>query len=174
MDALQILDLLDESRERLLVAIAPLPDEALERPGVMGDWSVKDILAHLAAWESELVTGLMHINQGQKPARMLEAFQRVDEYNAERYAENKDRELNRVFDDFQNVRLQLEQWLEEFSERDLTDPNHYPWSRGVALAHIVKENSYGHEDEHLPAIESFAGRWVAEHGPAEENLQPDE
>lgn len=160
----EIIEQLDDNRERLLVAIEELPDEALQEAGAMGDWSVADILAHITAWESELVTGLMRINQGKKPAKMIAAFEDVDGYNARVYEENKDRDIERIFDDLQGVRVQLEQWLEEFSEKDFSDPQRYPWSNGITLAHIIKENSYGHDAEHLPHIESFAERWLAEHG----------
>lgn len=159
-----IQDKLDENRERLLVALEPLPDEALEEPGAMDDWSVTDILAHLTAWESELVTGLMRIKQGKTPTKMIAAFEDVDGYNARRYKENKGRDIDRIFDDLQGVRVQLEQWLEEFSDRDLTDPKRYHWSEGITLAHIIKENSFGHDEEHTPQIEDFAKRWLSEHG----------
>ncbi|MFZ0548182.1 MAG: DinB family protein [Candidatus Promineifilaceae bacterium] len=161
MKVSEILDQLDENREKLLVAIEPLPDEALLESGAMGDWSIADILAHLTAWESEMVTGLMQIKQGKKPTRMLEAFNDVDGYNARRYEENKGRDIDRIFDDLQGVRLQLEQWLEEFSDKDMSDPKRYNWSEGQTLAHIVEENSFGHDAEHLPEIESFAERWLA-------------
>jgi hypothetical protein len=162
MKVSEIQDKLDEHRERLLVAIEPLPDEALLEPGVMGDWSIADILAHLTAWESEMVTGLMRIKQGKKPAKMIEAFDDVDGYNARRFEENKGRDIERIFDDLQGVRVQLEQWLEEFSEKDLSDPKRYEWSPGLTLAHIIEENSYGHDAEHVEDIERFAAKWLAE------------
>lgn len=162
MQATEIHDELDRQRERLLLALEPLPDEALTAPGVMDDWSVADILAHLVAWESELVTCLMHINQGKRPTQMLAAIADVDGYNARRFQENQGRPLDAIFDDLQGVRLQLEQWLEEFSERDLNDLQRYPWAEGrITLAQIIEENSFGHEAEHLPAIEAFAARWPA-------------
>ncbi len=160
----EILEELDNSRERLLVALEPLPDEALLQPGVMGDWSIADLLDHLTAWESELVTAFMHIDQGKRPIRMLEAFADVDGYNTRRQAENQDRDLDQIFDDLHSVRVQLEQWLEEFSDRDLIDPSRYDWAKGLPLWHIIKENSFGHEAEHLPEIEAFSSNWQAGHG----------
>ena len=62
---------LDESRERLLIAIEPLPDLVLIKKGVVGQWSIADILVNLTVWEAELVTGLMKIERGQKPGRLL-------------------------------------------------------------------------------------------------------
>ena len=155
----EILDQFEATRERLLEALEPLPDEALVAPGVMGEWSIADILAHLTAWESELITALMRIDQGKKPAKLLEAYKDVDGYNARRYEESKGRDLDRIFTDLHAVRVQTEQWLEEFSNRELSDPDCYPWAKGKPLWMLVKDNSFGHEVEHLDEIEAFASRW---------------
>jgi uncharacterized damage-inducible protein DinB len=161
LNAETILEALDETRERLLGALELLPDEALLEQGAVGEWSIADILDHITAWESELVTALMRIDQGKKPARLLEIDADVDGYNAKRFAENRGRALDRIFDDLQRVRLQLEQWLEEFSDRDLTDPGRYQWAQNKPLWQIIKVNSFGHEAEHLTAIETFAAKWQA-------------
>ncbi len=45
------MDALGTSRAALKDAIEDLPDEALEVDRWYGDWTVKDILCHIAAWE---------------------------------------------------------------------------------------------------------------------------
>ena len=160
MDRDEILEQLDISRVRLLELIEPLADEALLEPGASGSWSVADVLAHLTAWESELVTALLRIDQGKKPGRFLAAIAEVETYNARRYQEYKGRELDRIFDDFQAVRFQLEQWLEEFSDRDLDDPKRYSWAKGKSLSSFIKDNSFGHESEHMPDIKTFVSRRI--------------
>ncbi len=162
MNKENIFEQLNRTRERLLVALEPLPDEAFLQPGVMDSWSLADILAHLTVWESELVTSLQRIKQGKKPARMLAALADVDGYNELRFAENKSRDLNRIFDDLQALRLQLEEWLAEFSDRDLSNPDRYAWSDGHPLWRLVEGNSFGHELQHLPQIEAYSARWRAE------------
>jgi hypothetical protein len=156
MNSDDLLDQLETTRERLLVALEPLSDEEILAPGAIGDWSVADLLVHLTVWESELVTTLMRLKSGQKPARMLEAIADTDAFNARVYAENKGRDLDRIFDDFHGVRVQLERWLENFSDKELNDPQRYRWLGGHSLLEIVKANSFGHELEHLPAVESFS------------------
>ncbi len=157
----EILDQLDSSREKLLVLLEPLPDEALISPGVIAAWTIADILAHLTAWESELVTALMRIDQGKKPKRLLDAYDDVDGYNAQRFSENKGRDLDRIFADWHDVRLQLEDWLEAFNDKQLNDPQRFRWANGKALVDIIKENSWEHEAEHLPEIARFADAWQA-------------
>jgi hypothetical protein len=157
----EILDELDRVREELLVVIEQLPEEAVLQPGVMGEWSVADLLAHLVAWESEMVTALLRINQGKTPARLLEAFEDIDGYNARTHEENKGRDLDRIFDDLIGVRVQLEEWLPEFSDQELNDPKLYDWSPELPLWQIIAENSFSHEAQHLPDIQAFAQRWLS-------------
>ncbi len=157
----EILEELDRTREELLVTIEPLPDEVLCQPGAMDGWTVADILAHLVAWESEMVTALLRIDQGKTPARLVAAFEDVDGYNARRYQENKGRDLDRIFEDLIGVRVQLEEWLMEFNDQELNDPQRYSWSKGLPLWHIIAENSFRHEAEHIPEIKAFVARWSA-------------
>lgn len=166
----QMLDQLDRSRERLLIAVEPLSDEALLEPGAVGRFSVADLLAHLTAWESELVTALMQLSQGKKPGNLLAALAQPDARAEQWYEENKGRDLDRIFDDFQGVRVQLEGWLEEFSDRDLTDPQRYRWLRGISLAQVIEETTFGKETAYLPALEAFAERWVETYNRAGEDL----
>ncbi|MGB3713059.1 MAG: ClbS/DfsB family four-helix bundle protein [Candidatus Promineifilaceae bacterium] len=162
MNVDEINEQLESSRERLLLLLQVLPDELLSDPGIMEDWSVTDVLTHLIAWESELVTCLMNLDQGKKPARMLAAIADVDGYNARRFEENKGRSLDRVLDDLKSVRVQLEEWLSRFSDRDLNDADRYKWSEGVVLWQIIEANSFGHEGEHLPDLEAFVRGWQDE------------
>ena len=123
----QLLDALDNSREKLLIAIEPLSDEALQEKQAVGEWSVSDLLVNITAWEAELVTGLMRLGQNKRPDRLLEALKEPSTYDKERFAENQDRDLDQVFLDLQRVRIQVEEWILEFSERELTNPRRYPW-----------------------------------------------
>jgi hypothetical protein len=159
MNADEIYEQLEASRERLLLTLELIPLDRLAQPGVMGKWSVTDVLTHFVVWESELVTCMMNLDQGKKPARMLAAIADVDGYNARRYEENKDREFDRVLDDLRQVRIQLEEWLPHFSDRDLNDVDRYKWSDEVALWQIIEANSFGHEGEHLPDLEAYASQW---------------
>lgn len=164
----QLLDALDSSRERLLVALDELPDEALLAPNtvkpVSGEqgkigWSVADLLVQQTAWESELVTGLMRISQGKKPARLLAALENAEEYGRLRYEENKGRDLDRIFDDLPQVRLQVEEWLEEFSEKQLSKKGQFAWLKNRSLANLIAQLTYEHELRYLPQVEALAQKW---------------
>jgi hypothetical protein len=158
-DAAKLQDRLESSRARFLAAIETLPDEALLSVGAIGPHSVADLLARSTSWEAELVTALMRLNQGKKPGKLLAALAKPDAYNAKRLGENQDRDLNLIFQDFQRVRMQLETWLEEFSDKELTDPNRFKWLRGKSLAQLIADITYGTEEAYVSEVESFAQVW---------------
>jgi hypothetical protein len=154
----ELLDALDESRERLLVAIEPLPDEALLQKGAVEGWSITDILINLTAWEAELVTGLMRLDQKKKPGRLLEALADSEAYDRLRYDENQDRDLDQIFDDWQLVRVQTEDWLAGISDKALGQNREF--LDGRSLAAIVAATTYERELRVLPQIEAFAQQWL--------------
>lgn len=156
-----LLDALDNSRERLLIALNSLPDDALLAPNSVGNWSVADLLVQLTAWESELVTGLLRISQGKKPTRLLDALKNEAEYGRLRHKENQGRNLDRIFDDLPQVRIQLEEWLEQFSEKQLGKKGHFPWLKNRSLSQLIAQITYEKEQHYLPQIEALAQKWQA-------------
>jgi hypothetical protein len=155
-----ILDNLDNTREKLLMAIEMLPDEALVEEAAIGRFSIADVLAIQAVWEAELVTGFMHIDQGKKPERLLNALADPKTYNKQRYIENKDRSLDSIFNDYQQVRVQVEEWLEIFSEKALNDPMRYKVLKGKPLINIVAEVTWEREAKYVSPFSAFAQSWI--------------
>lgn len=163
MSALEdLLDNLDAARERTLMALEMLPDEALVAPGVIGRWSVADLLSILTAWDAEVVTGLLRLKGGRPPEKLLAAVANPDLYNAARYQDAQGRDLDTIFQDFQGARLHLEEWLGELSERALSDPRHFKTLGGMALGRLIARATYEHESRYLPFLTTFAARWEAE------------
>ena len=57
MDTRGLLKRLDREWQSLLESLRALSDEAMSRPGVVGEWSGKDLLGHIATWEDEAIKG---------------------------------------------------------------------------------------------------------------------
>jgi uncharacterized damage-inducible protein DinB len=47
---------LTKARDELLRLLRGLPAERLETPAAVGEWSVKDVVGHIASWEDRLLT----------------------------------------------------------------------------------------------------------------------
>lgn len=148
------------ARAKLLQAIDGLGDEQMLRVGAVGFWSVKDVLAHLVAWEAELVTTLSRLDQYKRTAPHIVEIEDIDEWNAEQYRINAARPLAAILEDFHGVHKHLIRALEALDNRTLDDNRLWPWMEGEPLSYLVAENAIWHEEEHAEDILA----WRAEQG----------
>jgi uncharacterized protein (TIGR03083 family) len=58
-------DQLDRGWDELLAVVDDVPAARLAEPGVAGDWSVKDLLGHIAFWEGRAVARLKRRAAGE-------------------------------------------------------------------------------------------------------------
>ena len=146
----ELIETLDFSRAVFDELLENVPEAAVVRPGPNGEWSAKDVLAHLTAWEAEMVRALAQLRQGLRP----EYFTRktpVDALNEQFYRDSKDRPLERVLADFEGVREQLLRQVERFSPAELDAP---PKSvkTSQSLRQLILSETLEHEQEHLPDL----------------------
>jgi hypothetical protein len=73
---------LDAAWAALRESYAGLPDAVLLAPGVVGQWSVKDVLAHVNTWQEEALRHLPVIAGGGTPPRYATAHGGIDAFNA--------------------------------------------------------------------------------------------
>lgn len=151
----EIFDALEDERENFLDAIDGLSDEELQLPGVVGEWSVKDIMIHLSAWEAEMVKLLWQAKQGQPPSNPDWTEELVDQLNQEWFEAYHARQLDRVMADFIAVRKQTSRRVEVFTDKDLNDPQRFSWLKGRPLWVWVAQDSFEHEAEHTAQIRAW-------------------
>ena len=82
MNREQLLKKIDTPWAALRASYAGLSEAQLAQPGVTGDWSVIDILAHVSAWENEALTHLPHILEGKRPPKYSDLYGGIDAFNA--------------------------------------------------------------------------------------------
>lgn len=156
MSKSELLDELRAARQTLLAAIDGLPEEAMYQPGAAGYWSVKDVLAHLVAWEAELVTALSRkLSPRYKNAPSVVKIDEIDEWNDEQYHLNAQKPLQVIVDDFHGVHKHLLLAVEDLDETTLTDPLRFEWMEGEPLSYLVKEIAIWHEEEHAEDIQQW-------------------
>ncbi|HJT58178.1 MAG TPA: ClbS/DfsB family four-helix bundle protein [Ktedonobacteraceae bacterium] len=125
--------------------IAGLSEQQLHMPGVNGDWSVKDHLAHLTFWERlNLLEMLKAIEQGTSWTDP-----------------GLDRSLADVLSEFQATHQQVMESLEKLSEEELQTP--YEWLEGETIMTRLSDPN-GHYQEH----EQYIRDWLARQSSAKE------
>jgi hypothetical protein len=80
-DKATTLNTLDEEYRNLHQAFAGLDEEQLSRIW-FGDWSVKDIIAHVAGWEREMTAALQRMARGERPTPEGVDYSDSDAWNA--------------------------------------------------------------------------------------------
>jgi hypothetical protein len=150
----EIIEQIREARGALLAAIDGLSPDNMLRPGVVGLWSVKDILAHLTAWESELITALSRLDRPGNTPEIVK-IDDIDEWNEEQYRVNARRSLDVVLEDFNGVHKHLIKAIEDLDNKTLEDVRKFPWLEGEPLSYLIAENATWHEQEHAEEIRNW-------------------
>ena len=130
----------------------PVSQDRLSRMGTAGDWSLKDIIAHITWFEREMV-GLIraHALVGSELWNLP-----TDERNAAIYEQTKDQPLEQVLAESQQVHQQLMEALPSLSDDDLTDPSTFPnmppdWQPWM----IIAQNTYEHYEDHMRDVQNW-------------------
>src|SRR5258708_38563156 len=105
----QILDEIAAAYGPLEAQVAALSAAQMTQPGVMDEWTVKDILAHVAWWERHLLRTLRdgHDELDELVTEGTESRQLTDRANAEVFAASPDRPLPDALADFRAVHAGL-------------------------------------------------------------------
>ena len=144
MDKSQLLKRLDGAWQEFKESYAGLSDVELMEPGVMGAWSVKDIIAHVTSWEEEALTYLPLILDGGRPPRYSVTYGGIDAFNA-RMTELKSglslAEVLRQQDDAHRRLIDLIQGAPEDQ-----------FIRETRFRHRIRLDTYDHYPHHAKAI----------------------
>ena len=112
----ELLSMLQESRNELAGAIQGLAEDKLTVP-FAGDWSAKDIMGHITAWDEFTVSDLRRIARGRLPC--LAAFREpeVDSWNAFLIRPRKLFPLPQIQAEFDEARAEMVAALKDLPER---------------------------------------------------------
>ncbi len=159
MDKARILDEMRTNYATLEAILAPLDEAQMTKRGVIADWSIKDMLAHIASWQHRLLTWLYAAIRHEEPTISgPDSVEEMDALNAQFYQENKSRPLDEVLTDFRTTHLQIVDVVQAMHEEDLTNPNRFVWAKGRPLWHLVAGDTYEHYQEHIGQIKEWLAK----------------
>jgi hypothetical protein len=131
---------LDDALARFDVA------EMLDR--IDDEWTRKDVLAHIEAWERRVVDLLERLRAGDPLTDRTE----TDELNAQFYARDRDRSLEGVRSGERAAYDAMLAALAGASDEELFDAGHFSWTEGDPFADWFRTNGDEHYDEHLEQL----------------------
>ena len=153
----QLLDDLRDEQAGWEALLSDIGEEHMTQPGVAGEWSIKDIVAHLTGWRRRSVArfqaALRH--EPSPPPPWPAELQTDDEINAWIYAGSRDQPLADVLRDSREVFQQLVETLDAFPAADLLNPTRFPWLEGEDLP-LTGAMFYAHfHEEHEPDMRAW-------------------
>jgi hypothetical protein len=168
MQKTELLNALQEQYQQWQALLDQIGPERMEQPGVNGDWSMKDMVAHLTGWNRWLAIRLeAALLKEPKPLPPWPAqLDDEDEINAWIYDENRRRPLSDVLEDMQQAHQQVMGAIEDLPNDvriERVDPAYFlVW---VGDERFEVSEFFNHfRDDHEPDVH----RWMAQAGISQE------
>lgn len=159
MDKDKLLAEIRLERERFETTLARVDPQQMLLPGVIDEWTVKDLLAHITVWEQRMVSWLAEAVRDVEP-QMLPAgmtWDDLDQWNEETYQEHRQRPLQDVLTEFNRSYPQAIEAVQSVSEEDLIEAERFSWREGSPLWVMVAANTFWHYSEHNETLEAWLG-----------------
>ena len=143
---------LAHTRAELLIAIDGLSEAVLDRQGVVGDWSIKNVLAHIAAWEAWVVEALpARMTTGTTPQDFRQRAEDEDRFNAEEVAEREELTPDEQLMELERTRAELLAYLRGLDAAALERA--HPWDTWAGtLPEYLLAALRDHEAEHVDEL----------------------
>jgi hypothetical protein len=157
---------LQEGHGRVTELLDQLSEDDAIRPATIGggDWSAKDLRAHLTTWEEAALQALAQWREGQRPTIEVEAFasdEGVDRFNAATVEAKAKLPLADVRAEAERVHAALVHEIEAMTDQDWSARAPYETERRRHLVELLgsilgaPKRPFGHAFAHLPDLEDF-------------------
>lgn len=147
--------------------LGSLSEGQITAPHLPSSMSIKDVVAHLYAWQQRSIARLEAALLNTEPTFPLwlagldpEAEENLDQINAWIYETYRDRRWSSVHQDWRDGFLRFLELGAVISETDLFDTKKYPWLEGYALFAVLQGSYEHHHADHLEPLLA----WLPQHG----------
>lgn len=142
---LDLIQLLERTREEEELYIARLSPQEREQVGRVDGWSAKDLMSHLAAWRSRMADRLEAAHEGGARSPDVEP----DPENARIWAEFAGKSWDEVRQALALSHRRLADSMQALTDDELTDPQRFESQQGQPLWRGVAGNGCTHPIMHL-------------------------
>lgn len=146
----KLLNQVDLAWKEFIVSWDGLSDETLLRPGVTGDWSIRDLIAHVTWWDQEAIDHLPIVLSGGRPPKYSDLYGGIDAFNAQMTEKKLGLSLAQVRLEFDSTHAQLIDYILRLApENILAEPR---------FRRRLKLDTFGHYPIHTADILSWRSR----------------
>ena len=141
-------------RKALLDSIAGLDEETIETTKVAGEWTIRDVLAHIWAWDEEALRTIEDWTGSRDWQRGVDFG---EAWNQRMHAAFKDRTLLEILDGLTTCHRKRMTLFDRLSDEELRVVANYPWGERGSLAGFFFAMAQ-HDPEHYMDIVAFRER----------------
>ena len=142
----QLIEDAQKERTALEKLLATLTPEQMTQVKTEGEWSAKDVLAHLVEWEAMVMKWYAAGVKGKVPAVPSEEFNwgQLPQLNHAIYLKHRDKPLEQVQKEFKASYKKIMRVIESVPEKELFTRGQYPWTRNNPLAAYFNSATAAH------------------------------
>jgi len=141
---------MDERRKSAMDIVSGVSPE-LRVHGDQSEWTVKDLITHLTAFEEDMVEAIQAFMDGEKYRLDLHGKTNIDDFNEMRRVDRADKTWEQALEEWQSARDQLRGVIIAFPTDQLETPFTTPFMQKYTLMQAVKGCGI-HEKMHLTEI----------------------
>ena len=163
MTIAHLLEVMSTARSNWEALVAEVGEARLTEPGVEGDWSLKDIIAHITYFETWAADNVMAFRLGEpRPQAEYQGLE-MDEENARIYERLRTKSLAQVLQESQASFQRSIEAVQGLRDEDLYDPafTRVP-DADWAVYDLVAGDTFEHYDDHSTSVRAWLDR-MAEH-----------
>ena len=138
-DRRRLLGELELERNQLQRNIETCRIRDIERP-MIDEWSLKDIVGHVASWEAEVVSALLDIQEGRRPAILDFDEERTDAWNQDHVERKRSLTFWSVLEQLKAGRERLLATVAEFDDAAIGEEGRVPNQLLQVVANHDKEH----------------------------------
>jgi hypothetical protein len=154
----RLVSILQAERAKWNALLAQVGPNHMETPGAVGEWSVKDLVAHLTWYEQAVVEGARQVLGGGTFTRRRPEGVSLDEQNARILAASRARPASAVLAEAEATFTDLVTLLAAVPQDLLNDPHILGLPDDMVPWMGVANNSYAHYREHEPTLRAYIAR----------------
>jgi uncharacterized damage-inducible protein DinB len=152
MDQEEALNQIADSRQGLLTAIAGLDDRLLSMEPIEGNWTIKDLLAHIIAWDDICLKPMRQFSQNQPFQPEIVEDQSI--WNKPQVEKRRSQPLEAILRELTRTRLELLAAIQRLEDVQWKVTIEMPWKGKGTVADLLKGLA-DHETKHTHRILSF-------------------
>jgi len=156
MTKVRLLAELRAARSEWDTLMAAVGEERMTEPGATGDWSVKDVIAHLTSYDRWFVKASEAYFRGELPPRDGTEGMSFEERNQFRHQQAQRRPLAEVLAESREVFQRLLEMVEAHAEDFLTQPQQFEgMPEPILVWKLLEGDGYAHYRDHMPSIRAW-------------------